>query len=220
MYGDITTNNYARDIYSGVSDDHYPLVTDSNKDISEVIKNTSVILNHLKENHLIDDSLSFSQLVTKLSRFIFCPNRDFKRDIQQYVKKLNYQNLVGFQLRYGSSMADVQEARRFLSLEQLPSIETKIHSQIKLNHTVFVCSDSSQVISFLEKTTFRHILTMKQYSRGHSAAIHHSSNNGSVLKGTVFDLAVLSFAKELFLTPRSSFGELACALSHANCSML
>ena len=117
-------------------------------------------------------------------------------------------------------MADVKETRRFLSLEQLPTIETKIHSQIKLNHTVFVCSDSSQVISFLEKTTFRHIFTMKQYSRGHSAAIYHKRNSGSVLKGTVFDLAVLSFAKELFLTPRSSFGELACALSHANCSKL
>lgn len=179
------------------------------------ILNKSEYLDYLKKKGLIYPKDSFHQLLQRVTRFVFCPNRKIRTQVRSFVNKRGNKSMVGVQLRFGGKLANSHERITFLLPEKIPHIKQIISQQINPNTFVYVCSDSSLVIDEIREYTNNSIWFMNQYSRGHS-----KRRDINYYAGAVFDISMLSFSNRLLFTNYSSFGGLSCLLSRAKCSRL
>lgn len=168
----------------------------------------------MKALHIINENESFDDGIKRLSRFIFCPNQDLQKQILNYVHRIP-KPFAGFQLRFGGRMANRKEGCTFLSSNQIPYIKSLIRKESMNGYSPYVCSDSSRAIDSIKKDLAKYkktIYYMTQYKRSHSGS-GFKKNDYSTLKGTIFDLGVLSFSNHLYTTTWSSYGDFASALS-------
>ena len=206
-------HKYINELVSNATTKRFPLSTNTIFDISESF-NSSRYIQRMKELHIINNGESFDDGIKRLSRFIFCPSQNLQKQITNYVKRLP-KPFVGFQLRFAGRMANRKEGCTFLSSKQIPSIESRIQKEIRNGYSLYICSDSSRAIDSIKKDLTKYkktIYYMTQYKRSHSGS-GFKKNDYSILKGTIFDLGVLSFSNHLYTTKWSSYGDFASALS-------
>ena len=96
---------------------------------------------------------SFHQLLQRVTRFVFCPNRKIRTQVRSFVNKRGNKSMVGVQLRFGGKLANSHERITFLLPEKIPHIKQIISQQINPNTFVYVCSDSSLVIDEIREYT-------------------------------------------------------------------
>ena len=185
-------------------------------DVSDLIlfnQNFSSRLDELGMN-LSDKSVKYTKHM--ISRFIFCPNEIIKDNIYNLVSQMENKTIIGIQIRTGGNGANSKEQTSFLRVEDLPRITLLVEQLMQPSRAIYVSTDSNYVLEYLNNSTKHHIYFMKNFGRGHSSPVHNKESVVSALEGAICDLGVLSFAKELYITRKSSYGGLAYLLSSSN----
>ena len=197
------------------TDNQQSFVTNTIGDVIGLLSINKQALSKLKQLGVISNNDPLSSITHRMSRFIFCPNERIRQGINILVDKMKDKIIMGVQIRTGGNGANSKEGVTFLRLDELPRVLKLIQQLIQPFTAVYLSTDSSYVLDYMNNHTQHNIFYMKSCGRGHSAPAHNRKTGVSALEGAVCDLGVLSFAKSVYITRKSSYGGFACSLSTA-----
>ena len=81
--------------------------------------------------------------------------------------------IMGVQIRTGGNGANSKEGVIFLRLDELPRVTKLIQQVIQPFTAVYLSTDSSYVLEYMNNHTKHNIFYMKDFGRGHSAPAHN-----------------------------------------------
>ena len=197
------------------TDNQQSFLTNTIGDAIGLLSNNQYSLSKLEELGVYSAIEPISFITHRMSRFIFCPNERVGNSINHLVDQMKDKIILGVQIRTGGNGANSKEGVTFLPLDELPRVANLIQQLIQPFTAVYLSTDSSYVLEYINNHTKNQIFYMKEFERGHSSPAHNRKSSLSALEGAVCDLGVLSFAKGLYITRKSSYGGLASSLSTA-----
>ena len=197
------------------TDNQQSFITNTIGDVIGLLSINKQAISRLEELGVFSTNEPLSSITHRMSRFIFCPNEKIKQSINGLVNQMKNKIIMGVQIRTGGNGANSKEGVTFLRLDELPRVAKLIQQLIQPFTAVYLSTDSSYVLNYMNNHTNNNIFYMKDFGRGHSAPAHNRKTGVSALEGAVCDLGVLSFAKSVYITRKSSYGGFACSLSTA-----
>ena len=215
ILGDGAYESYVKAFISNQSHLNTSIIASIITDTNAILSKYQFLLPFLSKKGLLPGQ-DLTQLDFRTSRFLFCPNQKITNEIQSLVNRMNSTNMIGFQIRTGGSVANTNENHPFIQKERLPSIGRLVASFIHPNTAVYVSTDSSLVLDYINNCTNKQIYFMTRFDRGHSSPSRNRQNALRSLEGAICDLGVLSFSKSIYFTSHSSYGRFAAALSSAH----
>ena len=156
-------------------------------------------------------------------RLLLNPSFELCSVVNSYTRLFKDKYSIGVQIRMGGNMSNTKDAA-FMNMTRVMGVADEIRRLLSLknesNAVLFVSADTSSIVDyFRESLNSIRIISVKEYSIGHSASAYGNRGNKQqweqVTKRAIIDLMILKESDHLITTSGSSYGDLATELQQS-----
>ena len=158
-----------------------------------------------------------------LYRLLLNPSFELCSVVHSYTRLLKNNYSIGVQIRMGGNMSNTMDCT-FMNMTRVMGVLNEVRRLLSLknesNAVLFVSVDTPSIVDFFQESLNSiRIISVKEYSIGHSATVYGNWGNKQqweqATKRAIIDLMILKECDHLITTSGSSYGDLATELQQS-----
>ena len=158
-----------------------------------------------------------------LYRLLLNPSFELCSVVNSYTRLFKEKHSICVQIRMGGNMSNTKDGS-FMNMTRVMGVVSELKKLLSLRNDskaiLFISADSSSTVDFFKESLHDiRIISVKEYSIGHSATAFGIRGNKQqweqATKRAIVDLMILKECDHLIITRGSSFGDLAADLQQS-----